>query len=92
MANIQRDGEAPLFRAGRKGALVPSPLNQSNIHKMIGRRAAAAGIRKPNRLSQLSGDRDYQLWVFSSNQALSSAPHFAQLLEKTRLQRLLPSS
>ena len=44
-AGIRDDGAGPLFRGWRKGALVPSPLNQSNIHKMIRRRAAAAGIR-----------------------------------------------
>jgi integrase len=44
-AGIDGDPEGPLFRAWRKGELVPSRLNQSNIHKMIRRRAAAAGIR-----------------------------------------------
>ena len=44
-SGIRDEGEGPLFRAWRKGKLVSSPLNQSNIHKMIRRRAAAAGIR-----------------------------------------------
>ena len=44
-AGIEGDPEGPLFRAWRRGELVPSRLNQSNIHKMIRRRAAAAGIR-----------------------------------------------
>ncbi|MBV9034025.1 MAG: tyrosine-type recombinase/integrase, partial [Acidobacteriaceae bacterium] len=34
----------PLFCAGRKGQLVPSPLHQSNVHKMIRRRCRQAGI------------------------------------------------
>jgi integrase len=44
-AGIRDDGEGLLFRAWRKGRLVPSPQNQSNIYKMIRHRAAAAGIR-----------------------------------------------
>ena len=44
-AGMRDDGGGPLFRAWWKGKLVPSPLNQSNIHKMIRRHAAAAGIR-----------------------------------------------
>lgn len=34
----------PLFCAWREGQFVPSPLNQSNIHKMIRRRCRQAGI------------------------------------------------
>ena len=34
----------PLFCAWRQGQLVPSPLNQSNVHKMIRRRCRQAGI------------------------------------------------
>ena len=37
-------GSFPLFGAWRQGQLQPSPLNQSNIHKMIRRRCRQAGI------------------------------------------------
>jgi len=44
-AGLRGQDDAPLFCAWRKGQFVPSPLNQSNIHKMIRRRSAQAGIK-----------------------------------------------
>ena len=43
-AGLAHKEDWPLFCAGRKGQLVPSALNQSNVHKMIRRRCWQAGI------------------------------------------------
>lgn len=43
-AGIAGDPEGPLFRAWRHGELQRKALNQSNVHKLIRRRAAQAGI------------------------------------------------
>jgi integrase/recombinase XerD len=44
-AGIGTDPEGPLFRAWRNGQLQRKALHQSNVHKMIRRRARLAGIR-----------------------------------------------
>jgi site-specific recombinase XerD len=43
-AAIAADPKGPLFRAWRNGTLVGRPLDQSNAHNMIRRRATQAGI------------------------------------------------
>jgi integrase/recombinase XerD len=43
-AGIRADRSGPLFRAWRKEKLQGKGLNQSNVHKMIRRRARPAGI------------------------------------------------
>jgi len=43
-AGIAADPKGPLFRAWRNGALANRPLDQSNVHNMIRRRARHAGI------------------------------------------------
>jgi integrase/recombinase XerD len=43
-AALGDDPEGPLFRSWRNGVLVRRPINQSNIHHMIRRRAGEAGI------------------------------------------------
>lgn len=43
-ARIADDQEGPLFRAWRGGKLTRRPLDQSNVHSMIRRRARQAGI------------------------------------------------
>jgi len=44
-AGLGVEPHAPLFPTIRGGILTRSPLAQSNVHKMLRRRAAAAGIR-----------------------------------------------
>ncbi len=43
-AGLADDPEGPLFRAWRNGELTRRALEQSNVHHMVRRRAAAAGI------------------------------------------------
>jgi hypothetical protein len=58
-AGIAGDSEGPLFRAWRNGQLHRKPLNQSNVHKMIRRRASRH--QNKDRLSQLSCHRHHEL-------------------------------
>jgi integrase/recombinase XerD len=44
-SSLAGKGSSPLFCAWRQGQLQPTPLNQSNIHKMIRRRCRQAGIQ-----------------------------------------------